>query len=388
MKVAKHGLISMAASFVFLASIVSLTGCPKIDVPDNQNDNTGQDIPTNDNGTNENTNLNSNTNGNTNTNVNDNSNDVDTTYNGQATVLRATIGANQTVLVDTGPLPPGGGFADATGATVEIPNVLVAEVGHASTFGGKGVTLTETGLARIDLVVGVHRIQADYLMSRAKAECSPLTNGSPTLHGELIASNLRIDDEVITLTAAPNQEISLRDGNGHVVGRVVLNEQVATSNGVSGNITVTGLRIEVANVASLALFSAQAGITCGTSKAGDDFITGGGFFDGANGHDYFAIAGGTIAGAFRGHLAFKDTGSGMRVIGNAITAYSFIDINSRRIEGTCEVDGIAGFTFSIDLTDNGEPGTADKFVMRLSSGYEAAGNLLGGNIQLHANGPE
>ena len=375
---------SIAISTFVLLTFVAVTGCPKIDVtlpPNDNSDNSSQDQP------NENTNSNTNTNTNANSNLNDNSDSkADTTYTGQATVFRANIGGTQTVLVDTGVLPAAGGVLDATGLTVEVPGVLFAEVGHASTFGGNGIAISESALANIDLTVGTHKIQADYLMARATAACSALVNGSASVRGELIASNLRIDDEVTTVTAAPNQEISLRDGNGQVVGRVVLNEQVATTNGVNANIVVNGLKIEVANVATVVLFSATAGVNCGTGKLGDDFITGGGFFDGANGHDYFAVAGGTIAGAFHGHLAFKDTGSGMRVIGTGITAYNFIDTATRRIDGTCEVDGVGGFTYSVEATDNGEPGSADKFILRLSNGFEAAGQLLGGNIQLHANG--
>lgn len=373
-----------AISAFVLLTFITLTGCPKFDVtlpPNDNSDDQSQDQP------NENSNTNTNTNTNSNTNTNDNSdNQTDTTYSGQATVFRANIAGNQTVLVDSGILPAAGGVLDTAGLTVEVPGVLFAEVGHASVFGGNGITISEAALANIDLTVGTHKIQADYLMARATAECSALVDGSGSARGELIASNLRIDDQVTTVTAAPNQEISLRDGSGQVVGRVVLNEQVVTTNGVNANIVVNGLKIEVANVATIVLFSATAGVDCGTGKLGDDFVTGGGFFDGSNGHDYFAVAGGTIAGAFHGHLAFKDTGSGMRVIGTGITGYTFIDTATRRIDGNCEVDGVGGFTYSVEATDNGEPGSADKFILRLSNGYEAAGQLLGGNIQLHANG--
>jgi hypothetical protein len=73
----------------------------------------------------------------------------------------------------------------------------------------------------------------------------------------------------------------------------------------------------------------------------------------------------------------------MRAIGTGVTAYTMVDANTRHIEGTCEIDGVAGFTYAVDVTDNGEPGTADRFSIQLSNGYTAAGNLIGGNIQLH-----
>jgi len=35
------------------------------------------------------------------------------------------------------------------------------------------------------------------------------------------------------------------------------------------------------------------------------------------------------------------------------------------------------------VTDNGEPGRSDTYVLRVSNGYTAGGTLAGGNIQLH-----
>jgi hypothetical protein len=324
-------------------------------------------------------------------NGNDNGNDgggakIDTTYSGQATVFRATIGGNQTVLVDTGALPAAGGVFDTSGLTVDVPNILSAEIGHATSFAGNGVAQSEAALANVDLTIGTHKVQADFLMARATAKCSAPENGSASVQGVLIASNLRIDNQVTTVTAAPNQEIVVRDGAGQTVGRVVLNEQVSSANGAAGDISVNGLRFEVTNVATVVLFAAHADVNCATNKVGDDFVTGGGLFDGAFGHIYFAVAGGSVAGGFRGHFALKDTGTSMRVIGTGVTAYTVVDATTRHIEGTCQIDGVDGFTYAVDVTDAGEPGTADKFTVQLSNGYHAStGSLIAGNIQLHTN---
>ena len=314
---------------------------------------------------------------------------TDTTYSGQATVFRATIGGRETVLVDTGALPAAGGLLDATGLTVEVPNVLLAEVGHAATFAGNGVAQAEAALANVDLRIGNHKVQADFLMSRAIATCSAPENGTASVKGELIAANLRIDDQVTTVTTAPNQEIELSDGVGNVVGRVVLNEQVASADGAAGDITVSGLRFEVTNVASVVLFSSHADVSCATNTPGDDFVTGGGLFDGQFNHIYFAIAGGVINGQFKGHLAYKDTGTSMRAIGTGVTGYSVVDATTRRIEGTCQIDGVDGFTYTAEVTDNGEPGNSDTFSIEFSNGITAtAGGLIGGNLQLHAKGSQ
>jgi len=55
----------------------------------------------------------------------------------------------------------------------------------------------------------------------------------------------------------------------------------------------------------------------------------------------------------------------------------------RHIKGTAEVNGQSGFTYQIDVTDNGEPGRDDGFTIHLSNDYVASGRLSGGNIQLH-----
>ena len=66
-----------------------------------------------------------------------------------------------------------------------------------------------------------------------------------------------------------------------------------------------------------------------------------------------------------------------------MTAYSVVNPTTRHVEGTCEVNGQGGVTYAVDVTDNSEPGRNDVFIIKLSSGYYAAGTLGGGNIQLH-----
>ena len=52
------------------------------------------------------------------------------------------------------------------------------------------------------------------------------------------------------------------------------------------------------------------------------------------------------------------------------------------------MNGQEGFTYEVDVTDNGEPGKNDRFSIRVSNAagylYTASGTLAGGNIQLHA----
>ena len=98
----------------------------------------------------------------------------------------------------------------------------------------------------------------------------------------------------------------------------------------------------------------------------------------------FRCRGGIKNGGFWGHLTYIDHGSGLKVKGTGVTAYTITGTNTRRVEGTAEVNGQPGFTYTVDLADNGEPGRNDTFAITLSSGYSAGGPPLeGGNIQLH-----
>lgn len=121
-----------------------------------------------------------------------------------------------------------------------------------------------------------------------------------------------------------------------------------------------------------------------------DFVTGGGWIMLSNGgKGTFGVTGGIKHGKLWGHLTYVDHGSkdskgkDMKVKGTGVTAYTVVDAMTRHIEGTAEINGKAGYTYQVDVRDNGEPGRDDMFSLRLSNGYTASGYLDGGNIQLH-----
>jgi hypothetical protein len=118
----------------------------------------------------------------------------------------------------------------------------------------------------------------------------------------------------------------------------------------------------------------------------EDFFTGGGFLfetpSGARGN--FGVGGGLRNGRLWGHLNYVDhsTSPGMHVKGLDVTSYEVIDETCRLTTGTCTIDGVDG-TYTLEVCDNGEPGTSDRFSLTLSTGYVASGVIDGGNIQLH-----
>ena len=133
----------------------------------------------------------------------------------------------------------------------------------------------------------------------------------------------------------------------------------------------------------------SAGIAVGGPAC--DFVTGGGFIVGAGASSLafgasanFGVGGGVKNGAFWGHL---ETGY-LLGTNNPST--------DRVITGTARINGVDGFTYMVEVTDNGEPGRGtDKFSITLSNGgefYEAGSNygdgpIAGGNIQLHKANP-
>ena len=61
---------------------------------------------------------------------------------------------------------------------------------------------------------------------------------------------------------------------------------------------------------------------------------------------------------------------------------TFFNGNQAHLTGTAK-NGKAKLSFTVDVTDNGEPGTLDTFSIQVSNGYSASGNLTDGNITIH-----
>jgi hypothetical protein len=129
-----------------------------------------------------------------------------------------------------------------------------------------------------------------------------------------------------------------------------------------------------------------------------DFTTSGGFtLTDAGKKATFGAHGGCKHGAFWGHMNYVDHDTGYHVNSVEITGYltPFPGSTTRDICGLATTNGAEPqpVAFRIRLTDNGEPGTADQFGIRLSNGYLVTTRLLnagldgGGNVQLHDPNP-
>jgi len=128
-----------------------------------------------------------------------------------------------------------------------------------------------------------------------------------------------------------------------------------------------------------------------------DFVTSGGFVikDVSGKEANFGAHGGCKKDGFWGHLNYVDHETGYHVDSLDITAYlaPVPGTTTRDVCGTARTNTEALVYFRIRLVDNGEPGVADLFGIRLSNGYYVAPRLLGrgmtggGNIQLHGPNP-
>lgn len=293
------------------------------------------------------------------------------TFGARAFGLQVTVpllGINERVS-DTGPLPPQGGASEASLLNQSVGNVASVSVLHASAVAQGNYSRAEASAADVDLMVGANTISADFLSARVEARCP----SGVTARSDIV--RLVINGQEVAVSGQPNQTIDI------VAGKVIINEQSRT-----GDVTtVNALHVILPGIADVIVSSASAEIHCDDAcpPPHGDFVTGGGTIAAGSGRANFGVAGGIKHGAFWGHLTYIDHGTGIKVKGTGVTAYTITGPNSRHIEGTAEIDGVAG-TYSVDVADHGEPGRNDTFSIRLSNGYTASGKLTGGNIQLHA----
>ena len=297
-----------------------------------------------------------------------------TSFGGQSTVVTANVPgvAGDAVLGITGMLPTSGGALETAQASAQIPGLLSADDIHASAVGQGDNSSSEASASGLVVTIGGTLINADFVLARAVARCM---SGAPLLNGQTEIDGLTINGVPVNVTGAANQTIALTGG-----GQVVLNEQ---STG-QGAITVTAIHVNIPGVGDITVATAHADIVCGTGcpVTNGDFVTGGGWISVGGAKATFSVSGGTTSGTTWGDFQYNDHGANITVNGSGVTGYTIVDATTRRITGNADIDGAPG-TYTVTVSDNGEPGRNDTIDLSLSTGYAASGSLGGGNIQLH-----
>jgi hypothetical protein len=301
-------------------------------------------------------------------------------YRGRAFVAfvnAPAIGVGPIFVSDTGPLPASGGFRSASLLTVTVTGVLTAEVAVASTAGANGVARSSAFVANLVALPGhAAQLTASFLRSEATADCKSGVSGS----SEVVS--LSFDGQSVAVTGAPNQTVTIPG-----VATLVINEQVNNSQGGLADIIVNAIHLTVTAGIEIIISSAHADVSgCGPGPC-HDFVTGGGWIGNGNNRKNFGFNVGFHDGSSIPdvHFNYIDHASGLHMRAISLTLYEASSPTGRHFEGGCEINGVPGFTYSITVEDNAEPGRgADTIDISLSNGHSAGGPLKGGNIQLHA----
>ena len=109
-------------------------------------------------------------------------------------------------------------------------------------------------------------------------------------------------------------------------------------------------------------------------------VTGGGTINvvGGIGTFSFIVQRQASTGQLGGQLQYFNHASGAQVRSETITSLMIVG-NTATFGGTCTVNG-APCTFTVNVTDNGEPGTTDTFTISVDGGPTEGGTLRSGNI--------
>lgn len=199
------------------------------------------------------------------------------------------------------------------------------------------------------------------------------------------ASGFPVSNATVTWTSAGVGAVvtaeTLTDERGIALGTISadsLGTQVvtATAGGVSGSASVLWVGLPQATVppppASTPGRAAGGGHISNPSKKHFAFFA-----------EYTAQS-----SAPGGELSFDDK-AGMKVAATALGSLT-ISGNTATVKGDASVNGVGGYKFTLDVTDNGEPGSADTFRLRLTQpanpmySFDTQGTLSGGNVKVQA----
>jgi len=315
---------------------------------------------------------------------------ADVTYSGRAFaafVYVPTLGIPKTYESDTGELPPSGGLLTNQLETVSIPGVLSATLLPTMTSGANGVAKSAASLADLVVLPGnAAQVTASFVRAESEATCNGV-RGATEVADVIFGSQAIMVDPF-----APNQTFTIPSPiGGPPLATLVINEQKTASGGGTQDITVNAVHLTLATGDEVILSSAHSDVKgcpgCPPTPTCHDFMTGGGWIKVGNSKANFGFNAGYKPNATTPEIHFNyiDHNSGMQMKATSISVYAKGNTaTTRHLEGMAEINGVPGFTYSIDVADNGEPGqNTDSLKISLSNGYSAGGTLGGGNIQLH-----
>ena len=110
-------------------------------------------------------------------------------------------------------------------------------------------------------------------------------------------------------------------------------------------------------------------------------VTGIGSIATSGGHGDFSMNVSRLnAGKTKGSFSYSDS-SAQLFISTTKLSNLVITGNHATFSGTAKAGKKQKLNFTVDVTDNGDPGSADTFSITVNNGYSAAGTLTSGNIK-------
>jgi hypothetical protein len=241
--------------------------------------------------------------------------------------------------------------------------------------------------------------------------CFPATSAQLTGTLTLDGNGVYVFQIGSTLTTASNSSVVLANGAtaGNVFWQVgssatlgtdtifagsllaLTSDTITTGTSVTGRVFALNGAVTLDSNAITVAASGSGGGAGGGGQQCSDFTTGGGFIAGpSGGKATFGFEAGCKCDnqdkdkdqgrTLRGEVVYHDHGIDLRMKSTSVTAYLEKGPNSRRIQGTAEINGQDG-TYQLDVSDNeSAPST---FAIRLSTGYSASGEIKGGHIEIH-----
>jgi len=306
-------------------------------------------------------------------------------FSGRATAVTAKVlGLELPPLADTGYFESEA-FGPETRCTREgiavPPHSVGAEIFCATTAGQGDHSFSEAHVAALNANVAGVPITATLLRSEASAGCSAF---APGVDGNADLAEVRVGSVTIDpdpLVTPRNQPIPIPGVPG---AYLIVGERTTNFNGNHGDITLTALRVVVPGPlpgtdTDVSFARVHADVKCQGRPVCPQprFVTGGGFLSGKR-HFVIAFREGDLDW---GHLMYSDKARGVRI--TADKPFTTTDVYPwPNADGGGTVTGrtTSGDLFRSEIIDVGEPGRQDWFTLDIAG---AAGNLEGGNIQVH-----
>jgi hypothetical protein len=173
-----------------------------------------------------------------------------TSYSGRARPLSVSAVGVGVAIGDTGPLPSTGGSKSASLTSLNLLGLVSVGLLEGKTSGSGDQATSQASL--VTVAIPIAGVEADVVKSQTTAQCDGAT---PSVSGSSDLVNVTVLGFPIA-APMPNVRITVPGGIS-----VILNEQVSTTSGNTGSMTVNAIHVIGPGV-DIVVASAESDITC------------------------------------------------------------------------------------------------------------------------------